>query len=458
MDESTTGSPSLPLLFPLRIALWAVTVAVLATWGASRAAAEALLVVEADSGKVLHAEQANYPWYPASLTKMMTAYVVLQAVKERRISLDSLLTVSHLAAVQKPTKMGLKPGMQVTVDNALKMLMVKSANDVAVTLAEGVSGSVEAFADEMNLAAARLGMTQSSFVNPNGMPADDQISSARDLAILARALFREFPEYELYWRIPAIRYNNRVMQNHNKLIGRFPGANGIKTGFICASGFNLVASATRKGRRLIVVVLGSPSSKARDLKAAELLERGFNSGGLAWLAPSLGTVEALPPIAASPPNLRDIICSPNRKRPPTEDSDDDELVTAEGASAQPSFRLSLLGPANFKASSLFDRSTEPAYVVDVYTGPARKPAESQFATARAKLNKNSKTAAKGKANHPSPAATAQSAPTGQSAAAAGANTALSFAPVALPPEFAPSAKPAAVPAPRQRPKNNAKPQ
>src|SRR5262249_22809259 len=157
-------------------------------------------------------------------------------------------------------------GSQVTVDNALKMLMVRSANDIAVVLAEGVSGSVENFSDNMNAAARQLGMTQSSFVNPNGMPAEDQISSARDLGILARALIVEFPEYDSYWHIPAIRYGAKVTQNYNKLLGRYPGTDGMKTGFICAAGFNLVASATRNGRRLIAIVLGAPSSGARTLK------------------------------------------------------------------------------------------------------------------------------------------------------------------------------------------------
>ena len=164
--------------------------------------------------------------------------------------------------------------------------MVHSANDMAVVLAEGVAGSIEDFADEMNATARRLGMTQSSFVNPNGLPADDQITSARDLAILARALIREFPEYDYYWHIPAIKFGKRVMRNYNSLIGRYPGADGMKTGFICASGFNLVASATRGGKRLIAVVLGAPSSQARAMKAAQLLERGFNSSTRArWLMP-----------------------------------------------------------------------------------------------------------------------------------------------------------------------------
>src|SRR5262245_52137894 len=163
---------------------------------------------------------------------------------------------------------------------------------------------------------------QSSFVNPNGLPADDQISSARDLAILARALIRELPEYDYYWHLPGIRMGKMVRWNYNTLIGRYPGADGMKTGFICASGFNLVASATRNGRRLIAVVLGAPSSAARALKAAQLLERGFNSSsGLTWLMQPFSTVESVQPIAAAPPNLRDEMCGGHRKRPASEDED-----------------------------------------------------------------------------------------------------------------------------------------
>ena len=299
-----------------------VLVAALATIVPCLAHAEALLVVEADSGKVLQAENATYPWYPASVTKLMTAYVTLKAVKEGRISLDTLLTVSPVAASQSPSKMGFRPGIQVTVDNALKMMLVKSANDMAVVLAEGVGGSIDGFSAQMNEAAQRLGMTQTSYVNPNGLPADGQITSARDLAILARAIIRDLPEYEYFVHIPSIRFGRRVTQNFNKLIGRYPGADGFKTGFICASGYNLVASATRNGKRLIAVVLGASSGRARAVRAAQLLERGFASNTLSWLRPSLGTVDNLVPIDASPPNLRDEMCGGKRKRPASDEDED----------------------------------------------------------------------------------------------------------------------------------------
>ncbi len=166
----------------------------------------ASILIDADSGKVLRADNATYPWYPASTTKLMTLYMTLSAVRDNRITFDTLFTVSRNANLQAPTKMGLPVGTQVTVDNALKMMMVKSANDMAVLLAEGIGGSIDDFAQQMTDTAHKLGMSESNFVNPNGLPADGQITSARDLAILARALIREFPDYSFYWHVPAIKF------------------------------------------------------------------------------------------------------------------------------------------------------------------------------------------------------------------------------------------------------------
>jgi len=343
---------------------------------ATPAHAGAALLVEADTGKVLHAENATYPWYPASVTKLMTAYLVLHAVKEHQITLDTLFTVSRNAVAQAPTKMGFPLGTQVTVDNALKMLMVHSANDMAVVLAEGVSGSIENFADLMTSTAHRLGMTESSFVNPNGLPADGQITSARDLAILARALIREFPEDANYFDIPAIKFGRRIMRNTNSLIGRYPGIDGMKTGFICASGFNVVATATRNGKRLIAVVLGAPSGNARAIKAAELFESGFAQNPLSWLTPSLGSVDALQPIDAAPPNLHDEVCGPHRKRVAAEE-EEEEIKNDPGA-GEPNSPVSALlsalrAPTPKGAALLSDQGGGTPIVV--YIGPTRTPAE-----------------------------------------------------------------------------------
>ena len=358
--------------FGLNITIGAALLGVASVAAALPASADAQLLLEADSGRVLHAENATYPWYPASLTKLMTLYVTLQAVRERRLSAETLITVTSRAATQAPAKMGFAAGTQVTLDNALKMLMVRSANDVAVTIAEGVSGSVEQFSDDMNRAAYRLGMVQSSFVNPNGLPADNQISSARDLGILARALIRDFPEYAYYWHIPAIRFGKRVTRNYNKLMGRYPGADGMKTGYICASGFNLVATATRNGKQLIAVVLGAPSSNIRAEKAAQLLERGFNGDGLSWLRPSLGTIDTLVPIAAAPPNLRDEMCSPQRKKPASESEDESEAdVVASNAARDGGAPMSLQQAApKFSFAAL---PTMPAEPINVFVGAPKQP-------------------------------------------------------------------------------------
>jgi D-alanyl-D-alanine carboxypeptidase len=360
----------------------ALAASILTSAAPARAGTEATLLVDAETGKVLHAENATMPWYPASTSKLMTVYVTLQAIKAQRITLDTLFTVTARAASQPPSKIGFKPGTKITVDNALKILMVKSANDMAVVLAEGVSGSVENFSAEMNTTSKNLGMTQSSWVNPNGLPADEQISSARDLAILARALLHDFPEYDMYWHIPAIQLGKKYMRNFNTLIGRYEGADGMKTGFICASGFNLVATASRNGKRLIAVVLGSPSSPYRAAKAAGLLERGFHRGPLSWLSPSLGTVDSLQPINAAPPDLRDEMCGPHRKRPAAEDADDDGEAS--------SFMLSNLPPSTGKASALLKEKPDTAQAIAVFIGAAKSAAEAQFASARAKLQKLAK--------------------------------------------------------------------
>ena len=352
----------------------AFAVTALAVVAPRAARAEALLLVEADSGKVLQADNATVPWYPASLSKMMTAYVTLKAVKEGRISLDTLLTVSPLAASQSPSKMGFKPGTQLTVDNALKMMLVKSANDMAVVLAEGVGGSIDGFSVMMNGTAQKLGMTQTSYVNPNGLPADGQITSARDLAILARAIIHDLPEYEYFVHIPSIRFGRKVTQNFNKLIGRYPGADGFKTGFICASGYNLVGSATRDGRRLIAVVLGASSGTMRAVRAAQLLDRGFASNGLSWLRPTLGTVDQLAPIDTSPPNLRDEMCG-GKHHHPASDADEEAVAGNAGASSSgetgATFFAGGLQPPMAKPSDLMAAAAAPSEPIVVYTGPTK---------------------------------------------------------------------------------------
>jgi len=389
--------------------------------GTTQGNAEAQLLIDAATGKVLHAENATYPWYPASVTKLMTVYATLRAIKDGKTSMNTLLTVSRNAASMPPTHMGFRTGTTVTLDNALKMLMVKSANDMAVVIAEGVGGSIESFADMMNANARRLGMTQSNFVNPNGLPAEGHVTSARDLGILARALITEYPDYDYLWHIHAIQYGNRVMRNYNSLLDRYPGADGMKTGFICASGYNVVASATRNGHRLIAIVLGAWSGAVRAQKAAQLLERGFNSAGLSWLTPSLGTVDALAPIDAQPPNLREEMCGGHRRKPPSEDNNEEEDDAAPAASASgetgtgdtnatntaQAFMLSSLKPANGKF--VLGPAVETEAPIRVFTGPADHPDAAQIASAPAKKKKKTAVAKTDAKTDSAPAATADTA-------------------------------------------------
>ena len=273
--------------------------------GVRAAAATPALVIDADTGQTLFDRDATEPWYPASLTKLMTTYVALQAVKDGRLTLDTPLTMSARAASMPASKMGFRPGVEVTLDNALKMLMVKSPNDVAVMIAESLSGSVESFADEMNATARRLGLRESHFVNPNGLHDPLHVSSARDMAMIGRALLRDFPDHADLFDIGALQLGAEIIPNHNGLIGRYPGADGMKTGFTCPAGFNVVASATQGGRRLIVVVLGAPSARIRTVEAAHLFDHGFAQWG-----GGEGAVESLSASSiASAPDMRAEICS-----------------------------------------------------------------------------------------------------------------------------------------------------
>ncbi len=261
------------------------------------------IVIDAASGQILEQDHATASWYPASLTKLMTVYVALDAVRAGRLSMDTPVAMSPRACRMAPSKMGFRAGSEVTLGNALVMLMVKSANDIAVAIAEGVSGSVESFADEMNKASASLGMRESFWVNPNGLPDERQVTSARDLAMLGRALYLQFPEHAGLFNVGAMQLGRSIIPTHNGMLGRYPGADGMKTGFTCSAGFNLVVSATRRGQRLIAVVLGAPSTAARTAKAAALLDRAFTSGS------PMGSVETLPSFGvAAAPDMHDGVC------------------------------------------------------------------------------------------------------------------------------------------------------
>ncbi len=251
------------------------------------------LLFDAGNGRVLYAEDADQPWHPASLTKIMTAYMVFEALKANKITLEQKIPVSANAHAQPPSKLGLPVGAEITVNLALKALIVKSANDAAVMLAEAIGGTEETFMAQMNATAQRLGMTQSRFVNPHGLPAPEQATTARDLSRLTRIVIQDHPEYGSLWAMADMQIGRRRLRTHNGLLRTYDGADGFKTGFICDSGFNVVATATRENRRLVAVVLGEYTSRDRSLRAASLLEHGFKNYGWKELFSS-STVDSLP--------------------------------------------------------------------------------------------------------------------------------------------------------------------
>jgi D-alanyl-D-alanine carboxypeptidase len=268
------------------------------------------LLFDVGDGRVLYAEDADNQWHPASLTKIMTAYVTFEALKEGKLTMASKIGCSELAHSQSPSKIGLPVGAEMTVEKALQTLIVKSANDVAIMLAEAVSGSHEAFVARMNATAARLGMTRTRFANANGLPASEQVTTARDLARLAAAVVRDFPEHAALWSLPEVRVGKLRLHSHNSLLASYAGADGMKTGFICDSGFNVVASATRDGRKLVAVVLGEASGADRADRAANLLEHGFQTH--AWkllFSPQTLETMPLPEDAKGPMTMREAVHS-----------------------------------------------------------------------------------------------------------------------------------------------------
>lgn len=235
----------------------------------------AAIVVDAETGEVLFARHADSRRYPASITKVMTLYLAFEALTEGRVKLDDVITVSPRAASQPPSKLGLAAGQTITLDDAMKATAVRSANDMAMAIAEHVGGSQDRFAAQATLKARELGMTQTRYVNPNGLPDARQVTSARDLAILARAVMRDYPQYYRYFGLHDWAYQGREYRNTNGLLRQGDGYDGMKTGYTNASGYNLAASAVRDGRRLITIVLGGRSTASRNSHVAELMETGF---------------------------------------------------------------------------------------------------------------------------------------------------------------------------------------
>lgn len=237
----------------------------------------ASIVVDAESGQVLLAQNADARAHPASLTKLMTLYLTFERLQKGSLSLDERLHVSAHAAAQQPTKLGLQPDGEISVRSAILGIVTKSANDAAVVLAEGIAGSEPGFARLMNLEAKQLGMTRTRFYNASGLPNRRQWTTARDMSRLALALLHDYPAYYHFFGVRAFEFRGRTVYGHDSLLERYPGADGLKTGYIHSAGFNLVTSAVRENRRLVAVVLGGRTARTRDNEMITLLNRGFDA-------------------------------------------------------------------------------------------------------------------------------------------------------------------------------------
>ncbi|MFA6229645.1 MAG: D-alanyl-D-alanine carboxypeptidase family protein [Rhodanobacter sp.] len=256
--------------------MWAVLLCGLGVFTGVAHAGYASIVIDGSSGKVLNEVNADEQNYPASLTKMMTLYLAFQGLKNGTLQIDQQLAVSPWAAAKAPTKLGLRPGETISVSDCILAMVTKSANDAATVVAEGLGGTESQFANMMNAQAALLGMSSTHFDNASGLPDPRNKTTARDLAKLAMALYRDFPQYDHYFSTKEFMFRGQLVRGHNHLMDRYPGMDGLKTGFTDASGFNLASTAVRDGHRLFAVVLGGRTAAARDQLMARLLDDGFD--------------------------------------------------------------------------------------------------------------------------------------------------------------------------------------
>jgi D-alanyl-D-alanine carboxypeptidase len=268
-----------------------VGVAVIAgTSLAAQAAPYADIVVDGNSGDVLHATNPDAKRHPASLTKIMTLYLLFEQLEAGKLRLDSPLEISEEAAGQAPTKLGLKAGTSIQVEDAIKGIITRSANDAAVVVAEAIAGDEDDFAKLMTRKARSLGMTRTVYKNASGLPDDDQVTTARDQSILGRAIQERFPRYYKYFSTRSFTFRGQWIGNHNRLLGRVEGVDGIKTGYIRASGFNLVTSVHRGNRHIVAVVMGGSSAKSRDAKMRDLINETIATASTKRTAPMIAQV------------------------------------------------------------------------------------------------------------------------------------------------------------------------
>ena len=269
------------------------------------ALANPLLLVDRDTLQVLYADDAGQPWHPASLTKLMTAYVAFEEIAKGTVTLDTPVTLSKYALTMAPSRSGLKVDTSVSLEDALYILIVKSANDMAVAIAETIGGSEAGFVTKMNDAAQRMGLTATHYVNPHGLHDDRQVTSARDLAVLSLYIEQSFPQYMPMFRTSTVTIAGMKLESQNSLLTSFAGAVGMKTGYVCASGLNMVADVDRNGRRLMAVVLGGSSGRDRNERAAELLLKGLSGSATPTGQSILNVANA---VGTAPVDMRPNIC------------------------------------------------------------------------------------------------------------------------------------------------------
>lgn len=305
--------------------------------------------MDANTGTVYHAENARAKWHPASLTKMMTAYVIFNEIQAGNWQLNSAIKMTQNATRLPPSRSGLKPGQEITLRDALYLLIVKSANDIALTLAENISGSEQNFADKMNRAAKHLGMSDSYFVNPHGLHDERQVSSARDLAILSRVIIMNYPQYLPIFQTKRIQLLGAQLRSHNPLLEHVKGVTGLKTGYVCAAGFNIAASQNINNHHIIAIVLGADNVEERSKMVYGLLNY-FTRGNSPLMAADDVNRDLNQASNAKPPNLRSTICRAKKNATPypaqfiSRFKDNFQIPLPERYGVQKPIKLSVLAP------------------------------------------------------------------------------------------------------------------
>ncbi|HTM79380.1 MAG TPA: D-alanyl-D-alanine carboxypeptidase family protein [Devosia sp.] len=309
------------------------------------ARANPMLLVDMDTLQVLYAEDAGLPWHPASVTKLMTAYVAFEEIAKGTITLDTPVVLSRHAINQAPSKSGLPVDSALSMKDALYVMLVKSANDVATAIAETVGGNEAGFVAMMNDAAQRMGLTATYFANPNGLDDPQQRMSARDMAVLSLYIRQTFPQYDPIFGTQVVQLGDKKLLSENKLLTSFAGTTGMKTGFVCASGLNVVVTVERGGRRLLAVVLGAASGRDRNERAAELVLRGL-SGSAQGTGQSVLNLSNNPGV--EPVNMRPQICG----KQAADYVKAQEAAFPMGLKGQPSYLNDVVAAATYQATNL----------------------------------------------------------------------------------------------------------